>query len=252
MNLAETIRNLVGPSFEEGAFCPIQGTTGENVARNANRPIAIEGVKIDARLRRRYAAMMVRLRRAMRLSSKQWHLKYTIVASIFAGRRPAYLAGGFSSEGDFIDGVLKESRTAVYRNLRVVKLATTAQVVKFTVTRIDGAIWYADVLNKSQIQARSDIDFESMRFPAVRNGKHLKLSLLEITHSELRDAIDSLASSESNQASRSLFAKAIADAVARSGVQGVNTRLTKTHLSLRAPIAGVAAIGRELARVNEA
>jgi len=69
--------------------------------------------------------------------------------------------------------------------------------------------------------------------------------------SELRGAIAQLNPSEKSKRPAPM-ATEVASAVKRSGVKGVKVTVTKTRISLRAPLSGLNAIARELAELDVA
>ncbi len=209
----------------------------------ATEPIV---VKVDPNLKRLYHAAIKLLAAASAAGAVAWHRKYECVAGIIGHTPPLYMAGGFATDEAFFRKILQESRQSALRNLKVARLATPADVARFTPSRIGLAVSYVEAKTKAPVQGRSTVDFDKLKIQFNQGGKVVTKSILTITRPEFVEAIAQL-NGQTKAPKQSPVAKAAVAIVKDAGVKGVEAAATKTGLVLRVPYEALAAIGRALA-----
>lgn len=191
-------------------------------------------VRIDAELKAQYSQVMARLKRAKDRGAAAWHDKYNAVAAIVEHAPPLYLAGGFATDQAFFAAELGESRQIVSRNLRVAKLASREEVATFTASRLDLAIAYVEATTKQPVAGRESIDFAKLNIQFKAKRKLVNKPLLGTSILELRLALSQ--AKGFRPAHESPAAKAIVAAVKDSGIKGATATVTRTKVTLRAPV----------------
>jgi len=206
-------------------------------------------VKVDASLKPLWAKNLKELKAMTAKGAAAWHRRYQIVTAMIEHVPAMYLAGGHGTEAEFFENELHESRQTVYRNIRIVRLTTAAEIAKYSATRINQAIIYLEAKTKVRIKDKAAVDFETLRIQFKRDKKLVSETLATISRSEMLEAIAQL-SVPDVAAKTTPVQKAVLGAVKRSGVTGAKASVTKTRVTLSVPIAGLAAIGRELAELK--
>ena len=151
----------------------------------ASAPIV---VKVDPNLKRLYQAALQLLASATAAGAVAWHRRYEAVATIVEHTPPLYMAGGFATDAAFFDAILQESRGAVTRNLKVAKLATAAEVARFTPSNLSLAITYVEARDKAPLTRRGSIDFDKLKIQFKRGDKVVTRTLETITRPEFLPA----------------------------------------------------------------
>lgn len=204
-------------------------------------------VKVDAVLKRRYAERMADLHEANAKGASAWQKRYESVAAIVEHDPPMYLAGGYATDQAFFEAELKETRQSVNRNIRIAKLATVEEIDTFGVGCLYLAIAYVEGKSGKPIEGAGSVDFAKLRISFEADGETVTKTLLACSRPELLEAVAQLPVNVAKPKKASPTAKAVGEAVKRSGVKGAKATVTKSLLVLRVPIDGIAAIGRELA-----
>jgi len=208
-------------------------------------------VKVNSGLKKLYLAAMAALHVVRADTAAAWHRRYLIAADIIEHTPPLFLAGSYATEAAFFGSGLEESPQAVYRNIRVSKLATPAEITRYSATRLSLVIAYLEAVNKEPIRGPGSVQFAKVRIQLKNGSKTVSKAIDEISYSELRGAIAQLNPSEKSKRPAPM-ATEVASAVKRSGVKGVKVTVTKTRISLRAPLSSLNAIARELAELDVA
>ena len=203
-------------------------------------------VKVDPTVKRLYLAAIQALAAAAAAGAVAWHKKYEAVAGILEHTPPLYLAGGFATDAAFCESMLQETQQSVLRNVKTAKLATSTEVMKYTPTRLRYAIAYVELKNKAPIEARGDINFDTLKIQFKQGDKTVSKPLATVTSAELQEAISQL-EGHTKPAKQSPVAKAAVAAVKEAHVEGVQATATKTQLVLRVPYEGLAALCKALA-----
>ena len=203
-------------------------------------------VKIDAALKRLYADAIGQLDEAKTADAIAWHRRYTTVATVVNHVPPLYLAGGFATEQEFFAAQLQETRQSVNRNMRIVHLATAAEVEKHTPTRLRLAIAYVEAKNKQPLTDRTSVDFDKLKIQLKRDGKTITKLLTDLPYVDLVEAVAQVRGGLSKPAKETPISKAITSALKASGIKGASATVTKTKVTLRAPIVGLPAIIKAL------
>ena len=191
-------------------------------------------VKVDPNLKRLWLAALQALAAASAAGAVAWNKKYEAVDSIIQHVPPLYMAGGFATDAAFCDGMLQETQQSVLRNIKIARLATPAEIAKFSVTTLKYAIAYVEAKTKALITHRGAIDFETLKIQFKHGDKTVSRSLQTATREELLEAIGQL-SGRAKPAKQSPAAKAAVAAVKDAAVEGVQATATKTQLVLRVP-----------------
>lgn len=204
-------------------------------------------VKIDAALKRLYTQAINQLNEAKREGAEAWHKRYLTLANVVEHKPPLYLAGGYATDKEFFDAEAQETQQSVSRHTRVAKLATPAEVAKYSPTRLYWGIAYIEAKQKGPLTNRGSIDFDKLRIQFKRDGKAMSKGLLQLALSELRAAVRLATGHEAKKPKETPAAKAIDAAMKKAGVKSAKVTVSKTTLVLRVPLTGVAAVARELA-----
>ncbi len=208
----------------------------------ATEPIV---VKVDPNLKRLYQAALQALAAATAAGAVAWHRRYEAVASIVEHTPPLYMAGGFATDAAFFATILQEGRSSVIRNLKVVRLATPAEVAKFKAYNLSLAITYVEARDKAVVSKRGAIDFEKLKIQFKRGDKVITRTLETITRPEFLEAIAEH-TGRVKAPKPSPLAKAAIATVRGAGVEGLEAKATKTQLVLRVPFDGLTALGKAL------
>ncbi len=212
-------------------------------ASEATAPVVVQ---VDPNLKRLYQAALQLLASATAAGAVAWHRRYEAVATIVEHTPPLYMAGGFATDAAFFSTILQEGRSSVIRNLKVTKLATAAEVARFTASKLSLAITYVEARDKAPVTRRGDIDFEKLKIQFKRGDKVITRTLEKITRPEFLEAIGEQ-TGRVRAPKQSPLAKAAIATVKDAGVEGVEAKATKTQLVLRVPFGGLAALGKALA-----
>ena len=201
-------------------------------------------VKIGADLKKSYDEELKRIERARGEGASAWHELYLATARVLGHDPPMYMAAGHTTDAEFLEAVLGETRQAAYRNIRVAKLSTAAEVAEFSATKLHYGITYVEAKTGETIGSRKDLDFATLRIELEADGKTLRKSFAKATYAELHKAIAQLSTKPKSK--QSAEAKAILEALKRSGVKGASATVTRKNVTLRAPLDGLQAIIHEL------
>ena len=204
-------------------------------------------IKINAALKKLYAQAIGQLDETDSAGAEAWHRRYEVIRTIIEHSPPLYLAGGFATAGDFFTGKIKETRQTVYRGIRVAKLATAHEVATFTAARLSFAIAYVEARDKKPLKNRGDVDFSALQIHFKRDGKSYSKSLNDIAYADHAYAVGQATGHHSMPTKQTPVAKAVTAAVKASGVKDVKATVSKKTLTLRIPLAGISAVGRQLA-----
>jgi len=202
-------------------------------------------VKIGPALKKSYGEEMKTIDRARSQGASAWHELYLATARIMEHDPPLYIADGHTTDGEFLAAELQESRQSAYRNIRVAKLATAAEVAHYSATRLHYAIAYLDAKTGQRVENRKAINFATVRIEFKLDGKVSRKTLDKVTYAELHEAIAQLRPKPTAK-KQAVHAKEILEALKRSGVKGATAIVTKQKVTLRAPLDGFEAIIREL------
>ena len=137
------------------------------------RPVESFTLSIDYELRASYEAALSRLAAAIHAGPAAWHAKYVAIADIVRHEPPLYLAASIGTESEFFKKVLGESRQSVWRHLRLARLATPAQVARYSPSRLSLAIAYVEAQTKRALTETDTIDFERLQIQ-LRGGRTAK------------------------------------------------------------------------------
>jgi len=203
-------------------------------------------VRVNAGLKRQYTEKVTDLRRATATGATTWRERYLAAAAIVEHDPPLYLAGGYATDKAFFEGEMQESPQAAQRAIRIVKLATVDEIRGIGVFRLNLAIAYLEGESGKPIESASSVDFTKLRISFKVDGDAVTKSLTTITRQELALAVAQLPVNVAKPRKPSPAAKAVGEAVKRSGVKGAKATVTQRLLVLRVPLDGIAAIAREL------
>ena len=201
-------------------------------------------VKVDTSLKKAWDESLKQLNEAFKKGAAVWHRKWEVVSAIVDHAPPMYLAGGHSTDVEFYDKVLGETRGVAVRNMRIAKLSSPSEVEAFGASKLDIAIAYVEAREKKSIEARGDVDFARLRIQFTLSGAKVTRSMSTVSVAELREALSQLAVRPKKKVSPQM--QLVLAAVKRSGVEGVKATAVGGALNLRVPMSGVAALAREL------
>ena len=206
-------------------------------------------IKIDFKLRKAYETGLAKLKALQKeKGSKAWLGKYTLISEMIEAKPALYLAASYPTEAHFFEKDVKESRQAVYRNLRVAKCATAADVERYGPTRLYAAIAYLEAKRGQPL--KQAVDFDALRIELEVEGKPVARPLGFISKSELTEAVAHAVANRATQASqKSPLVSTLESAVKRSKVTGARVKVSRDWVTLRIPKSGLAALGRELATI---
>lgn len=200
-------------------------------------------VKIDAALARLYRDALSRLTRASTEGARSWDARYEAIAAITQHEPPLYLAGGYSTEGQFFEAHVHEDRTSVYRNMRVAKYATAADLERYGASVLDLAIAYLEATH-GPTNGRAPVDFEKLRIPVGADGDTRPLS--QVTAAELREALRRVRTHDAASKKASPAAQLIAALLKKAGATHVSFSLGSRGIVLHAPLTELASAGKAL------
>lgn len=203
-------------------------------------------VKVDAGLKKLWTTALSRLKDASAQGARAWDVRYEAIADIVEHNPPLYLAGGMSTEAQFFEREVGESRQAAYRNMRVAKYASPADVERYTPTRIDLAITWVEARNHGPLNGHTPIAFDKLRFAFQQDGKTVTKGLADITASELQQAIAQLKGHHVASKKASPVAQEVDALIKKAGVGGTTFSLTSKAIVLHVPLAGLAKVASAL------
>jgi hypothetical protein len=203
-------------------------------------------VKIDKSLQTLWKQLLAKLEKASSEQARDWDERYETIAAIMNHAPPVYLAGGYSTETAFIAGVVKEDRSTLYRNLRVARYANPADIARYGATKLDLAISLVEAKNGGPLKAHTPIGFDKLRCTFKEGDQVVTRPLAEVTVDQVRAAVALARGQEAGSKKASPAAKVVDAAVKKAGVKGVTFSVSKTTLTLRVPLEGVAKVARAL------
>jgi hypothetical protein len=120
-------------------------------------------INVDKKLKALWDDEQKKLAQASGEAAHGWDDRYEAIAAILEHEPPLYLAGGYSTDLEFIKQVVHEDKTSLYRNLRVAKYASPDEIERYTVSRLDLAIAIVETKNGGPLQERTPIAFDKLR-----------------------------------------------------------------------------------------
>lgn len=211
-------------------------------------------VTVDVALKKLYAEALDRLEKATAEGAKAWDVRYEAISDILEHEPPLYLAGGFSAEHQFFAKHVGEDRTTVYRNTRVAKYATPAEIETYSASRLSAAIVWLETKNGGPLKGRNPIDFAKLRIPVREAGQNpgeppriVSKPLAELSVEQLRGAIALLKGRQNASKKASPEARELTALLSRAKVKGVTFELRRGTVVLRVPLDAVAETGKALA-----
>lgn len=204
-------------------------------------------MKIDKHLQALWKGEFAKLEKATSEGARDWDDRYEAIAAILDHQPPLYLAGGHSTDGAFIAAVVKEDKSSLYRNLRVARYASPADIEQYTPSRLDLAISLVEARNGGPLKARTPIAFDKLRFAVKEGEATTTLAFGDMTVEQLRLALALARGREATSKKASPAASAVDAALKKSGVKGVTFSVSKKTLALRIPLDAVAKVARALA-----
>ncbi len=203
-------------------------------------------MKVDTALQALYRETLHHLEQATNEGAQAWDQRYEAIAEMLEHQPPLYLAGGFSTDADFIAQVVQENRQAVYRNVRVAKYATPTDIETYTARRLDLAIAIVEFKNGGPLKAHTPLDFARLRFP-VPKGKTVSMKgLAQCSVADLAAALAHLRGREAASKKASPLAQSVAATLAKAKVKGATAHLVGQTVVLRVPVVGLAKVGHAL------
>lgn len=203
-------------------------------------------VDVDKNLKHLWEAEARKLTQASKGEASSWDDRYEAIAAILEHEPPLYLAGGFSTDADFIKKVVREDKSSLYRNLRVAKYANPSEVELYTVSKLDLAIAIVETRNHGPLKGRTPIAFEKLRFPFLDGTETVTRSFPDMTVGQLRSALALARGRDVKSKNASPAAKRIAAALKASGVKGVTFSVSTKTCSLRVPLEGLGRVAKAL------
>ncbi len=195
-------------------------------------------IKVDLKLKAAYLSALGQLKATDPSSARGWLKRYQLVEKIITGRPPLYLAGLYPTEAAFFKGELGESRQSVYRNLRVAKYASADDIERYSASRLNLAIAYAEAVSGGP-QDRIAFDRLKIRRPGTK-GRALE----HVTLAELRDSLATVVGRTS------ALPQVAIDAIDAAKSAGARATVVRKHLVVRVPLGRVTALVRALAALD--
>lgn len=202
-------------------------------------------VKIDRKLAVAWKAQHAKLMKASQEGAHDWDARYEAIAAILEHEPPLYLAGGYSTDKQFIDEVLHEDRTSVLRNVHVATCATADDVALYGATKLSLAIALLEAKNGGPLKHGAPIAFAKLRCTFKQSGKTATKPFAQCSAAEVRAAI-SLARGPQADKAKSPEAKAVAAALKKSGSRETAFSISKQRLTLHVPLADLVKVAKAL------
>ncbi len=210
------------------------------------KPVAKVVVKVDQQLKALWEEATKKLSQATSAEAQDWDARYESIATILDHQPPLYLAGGFSTDADFIAKVVKEDKTSLYRNLRIARHASAEEIAKYTVSALDLAIAILESKNGAPLKGRTPIAFDKLRFSFKDTTGLVTRAFSEMTVAQLRLALAYARGHATKAKKLSPAALAIESAIKRSKAKGVTFNVSGKTVSLHLPLAELAQVARTL------
>lgn len=186
-----------------------------------------------------------RLVKASKEGAQDWDTRYETITTI-PDEPPLYLAGGYSSDGDFIEQVVHEDRATVYRNMRVAKWARSADIELYGASKLDLAITLLEAEQGSPLTRGAPLDFARLRVTFKDGAKSVVRAFGECSAISLRAAIALARGKDATSPKATPEARAVGAAINKSGVKGVTFSVSKGHLSACVALPDVVKVAQAL------
>jgi hypothetical protein len=165
-------------------------------AKTKKKPAAPKGdakvtVKVDRALKAAWDRAAATLETTKVQGARAWDQLWETVGDVLEHEPPLYLAGGFATAREFLAAYAEGTdERAARRNVRVAKVASPDEEVRYTVMKLDEALNYLEAKLGGPPRGRVPIDFEKLRIPVA--GHPAGRPLDEVTVQDLRAATRAL------------------------------------------------------------
>ncbi|HVY48078.1 MAG TPA: hypothetical protein VHB21_19455 [Minicystis sp.] len=166
--------------------------------------------------------------------------------------RGLYADGGYDTAEAFLRAVVEMPARSAARMMRVARYASPAEEARYGVAVLDAALGYVEALTGGPARGKLPVAFARLKFPAVRNGKRVKVGLEAATVVDIRKATRALRQKEGGGVKRAPEEAALLAALAKDArLAAIEARVVAGSLRLGAvPLGLVDALAKALARAK--
>ncbi len=127
-------------------------------------------VKVDARLKALYDALVEEIELVSRQDALQWDKRWEAAGKIVDHDPPLYVLGGFANDDEFFRAVMHEEPRNARRYVRVAKFASPLEESTYGITKLDAALGLVEAkLGAPLAHPPLPVAFERLRVP-TRGG----------------------------------------------------------------------------------
>jgi hypothetical protein len=204
-------------------------------------------VTVDPKRKKAWEAAMLRLEAARASQATGFDDYWEVVGDIVDAE--LYVAGGHETPEAFYKAVVGHKKRTAQRMVRVARHATEQEIKDYTVSLLDAAISYVEAKAGGPTVGKLPIRFEAIRVPVKRDGKEVRVGLLDAGVVAVRAATKAvLKKSGSSRERVSPAAAEIADVLgAIASLKDVTVSVVDGKLKLgNIPLAAIGVLGRAL------
>jgi hypothetical protein len=207
-------------------------------------------VKLDPAQKKAYELLVAKMAASARDEARGFDDYWESVAEVLD--RELYIVGGFAKADDFLEREVNEPRRTAYRNIRIARYATPADVETHGPTLLDAALTHIEALTGGPVKAKLPIRFDKMRFTVERDGEKGTVGLADVTVEEVTRATKLLRSKGKGRARPSPNEEIIARALrAIPSLATITISVSAGELRLGGiPLAALGRLATALARIK--